>query len=885
MPLSINRMSDCFGERFGVLRARVVMGIEYTSSFRFVAVLYMAVLLISVRAGERPGQRRDASATLLTAARSTERTPLSSVKPRPEPVIPPADKLVRLRVEPSALEFFTGDRPRPVVVSGVLADGFEVDVTGLVRWGFETSGVARMDATNRVLAMKPGSTVAVARLRGVEVRLPIRVESSSGPAPLSFVKDVLPVLSRLGCNAGACHAKPEGQNGFKLSVFSYDPKSDHSEIVREGRGRRVFPANPEESLILKKPTLGVPHEGGARLKAGSMEYQLLVRWIREGMAFEQPKESRLIAVEVFPRERRYRKGASQRLLVRARYSDGTARDVTDLAMFDSNDKDIARVDEGGQMTVGGVNGEGVVVARFMGLVDASRITVPSERLYPESRYAALPVQNFLDPLAYAQFRRLGLLPSDLCSDPEFLRRSSLDATGVLPTPEETREFLASTSVDKRARWVEKLLRKPEYGDYWANKWADLFRPNPDRVGVKSVFLLDQWLRECFRENKPLDQFAREIVLAQGSTHQVGPNVIYRDRREPPELTTLFSQVFLGVRLECARCHHHPNEKWGQEDFYQLAAFFGPMKQKGSGLSPPISAGTEHFYFAPGGSVTHPVTGEVMKPKSPDATAVDVPADRDPRLSLADWMTSPKNPYFSRALVNRVWAVFFGRGIVEPVDDFRVSNPASNDPLLQGLADDFAAHHFDLKHLVKAILESRLYQLSSTPNETNLSDTKNFSRSYRRRLPAEVLFDAVSQVTASRETLAGMVPGARSMEAWTYKIESHFLDAFSRPNSSSDCPCERDRTTSVVQSLHMMNSKGLQSKFTDSNGSVKKLVESGRPPPELVADLYLATFCRLPEPRELEIATRAYEVEGATRQTATEDILWALFNSAEFVFNH
>ena len=861
----MRRVNHCFGVSFEGHRAIVDMGKEFSFSSWFRLILSMAGMpIISCLA---------------------EGEPMGAPKPWSEPALRSTDKLVRLRIDPARLELSGGDRPRPVLVSGILADGFEVDVTGLVRWGFETRGVARVEEIHKFRAMKAGSAVAVARLRGVEARLSIQVDSKEEPAPLSFVKDVLPVLSRLGCNAGACHAKPEGQNGFKLSVFSYDPRSDYTEIVREGRGRRVFPANPEESLILRKPTLGVPHEGGARMKSGSLEYELVARWIREGMAFEQPKESRLTGVEVFPRERRYRKGGTQRLLVWGRYADGTSRDVTDLAMFDSNDKDIAKVDEGGKVTVGVVHGEGVIVARYMGLVDASRITVPSERLYPETRYAALPVQNFLDPLAYAQFRRLGLLPSDLCSDAEFLRRSSLDTTGVLPTPEETIGFLASTEVDKRGRWVEKLLEKPEIADYWANKWADLFRPNPDRVGVKSVFLLDQWLRECFRENKPLDQFAREIILAQGSTHQVGPNVIYRDRREPPELTTLMSQVFLGVRLECAKCHHHPNEKWGQEDFYQLAAFFGPMKQKGSGLSPPISAGTEHFYFAPGGSVKHPVTGEVMKPKPPDGPMLEGSAAHDPRIDLADWMTSPKNPYFSRALVNRVWAVFFGKGIVEPVDDFRVSNPASNDPMLQALADDFAAHHFDLKHLLRTILESRLYQLSSVPNESNMADTKNFSRAYRRRLPAEVLFDAVCQVTASRETMAGLVPGARAMEAWTYKIESHFLDAFSRPNSSTDCPCERDRTTSVVQSLHMMNSKGLQTKFTDSNGRVKKLVESGRPLSELVTDLYIAAFCRYPEPGELEIAKAAYSAEGATRQTATEDVLWALFNSAEFVFNH
>ncbi len=720
------------------------------------------------------------------------------------------------------------------------------------------------------------------------------------PAPLSFVRDVLPVLSRSGCNAGACHAKPEGQNGFKLSVFSYDPKADYGEMVEEARGRRVFPGAPEESLILQKATLAIPHEGGQRFKVGSEAYGLLVRWLREGLPFQTTNEPALVGIDVAPAGGRYRKGARRKLQVTARYSDGSTRDVTKLAAFASNDKELAAVDDSGQVRIGTLTGQGVVVARFMGFVADSKITVPADKHLPASKYAALPVNNLIDERAYAHFQELGLYPSETCSDAEFFRRASLDTIGVLPTPEEVREFLgdppggtnairgrepAGGDQRKREILIDRLLAKPAYVDFWANQFADLLRPNPDRVGVKSIFTLDQWLRECFRQNKPYDQFVREILTAEGSNHRDGPAVVYRDRREPADLTTMFSQLFLGVRLECARCHHHPNEKWSQDDFYQFAAYFGSVKQKGAGLSPPISAGTETFYFAPGGAVKHPLTGRTMAPKPPDGPAPAVSDSSDPRPALADWLTRPDNPFFARAIVNRIWAHYFGRGLVEPVDDFRISNPCVDPELLEAVARDFVAHGCDLKHLMRTILRSRLYQLSSEPNASNLADSKNFSRAYRRRLPAEVLLDAVNDVTGAVESSPALPAGSRATQMWSYKIGSQFLDAFGRPNPSSDCPCERDLRTSVVQSLHLMHSRELQSKLAAETGRVHALAASAKTPEEIVTELYLLALGRYPTAAERESAVRAYAAREATRQTATEDVLWALLNSAEFVFNH
>lgn len=796
-----------------------------------------------------------------------------------------SNEVAALAAEPRTVRLRPGEQAR-VLITARLNDGTDADATGVAKLNATKQDIVSLASDGAIRALKAGTDTLTATFGNQRIEIPLEVASTSNE-PLSFVHDVLPVLSKAGCNAGACHAKPDGQNGFRLTVFSYDPQSDYNEIVKDARGRRIFPSSPEESLLLLKATHTVPHEGGERFERSSDAYRTLVQWIRGGMVYRSENEPKLQRLTVFPSERTYRKGSQQHLLVQAHYSDGSSRDVTTLASFDSNDKEIARVTEDGIVHIGKLSGQAVIVARFMGLVGDSRITVPADRLLPESQYTGLPVSNFIDELAYAHFKRLGLFPSEGCTDAEFLRRASLDTIGALPSPEEARAFLEDTDPNKRERLIDRLLSNPLYADYWANKWADLLRPNPDRVGIKSVFVLDQWLRESFRANKPYDQFVREIILTEGNSHHYGPAVVYRDRREPADLTTMFSQLFLGVRLDCAKCHHHPNEKWGQDDFYRMAAFFGPVKQKGAGISPPISAGNETFYFVPGKTVKHPVTGEIMDPQAPDGPLVKTADNLDPRRALADWMTEPTNPFFARAIANRVWAAFFGRGIVDPVDDFRISNPASNPALLDALAQELARQKFDLKALMRTIMRSHLYQLSSTPNEFNYADTRNFSRSYRRRLPAEVLADAVSDITGVPDTYPGMPSASRAMEAWTYKIDSRTMDAFGRPNSSSDCPCERDTRPSIVQSLHLMNSRGLQAKLASQEAAsrTQRLAASELAPEEVVTELYLACFSRKPTDTELQTATKAFNASGASRRTATEDVLWALLNSAEFVFNH
>jgi hypothetical protein len=709
-----------------------------------------------------------------------------------------------------------------------------------------------------------------------------RLTRAEDPQTISFVRDILPVLSKAGCNAGKCHAKPAGQNGFKLSVFAYDPQSDYEQIVKAAHGRRVFPGAPDSSLILLKPTMAVNHGGGKRFNPNSPEYQLLVSWIRQGMPYKQPNEPALTRIEVTPSEAVYSRAAATNLSVRAIYSDGSTRDVTRLADYSSPEKELAEVEENGKMRTGKISGETVLVVRYMGLVANSRVTIPSTQALPPEFYANLPANSEIDRLVYAQLKKLGYAPSELCTDAEFIRRATLDTIGRLPTPEETRAFVSSS---RRGELIDRLLEDPSYANYWADKFADMLRPNTVRVGIKTVYLFDQWLRDSFRQNKPYNQLVRELLTVQKRTDEYGPAAIIRDRREPIDAAAWVSEIFLGVRMECAKCHHHPNEKWSQQDFYELAAFFGETKFKGRGVGPPISAGAELVYFAPGGNVKHPVTGETMKPVPPDGPICDAQPEKDTRALLVDWMERPENPFFARAIVNRIWGEFLGRGIVDPVDDFRSSNLPTNEPLLDWLAKDFVAHKYDLKHLMQTIMVSRIYQLSSMPSEHNIEDTKNYSHALRRRLPAEVLLDAVCDVTGVPTTFEGLPPGSRATESWNQRLHSDFMDAFGRPNASADCPCERDRKTSLVQALHMMNSRDLQDKIGSDEGRVRKLADSKMTPEEIVIELYMLAYSRNPASEELKIATSVFDAKDTTRRTAAEDVLWALLNSAEFVFNH
>ena len=699
----------------------------------------------------------------------------------------------------------------------------------------------------------------------------------------TFERDVVPLLTRLGCNAGACHGKARGQNGFQLSLLGFDPDFDLSAIAHEARGRRVFPAAPDRSLLLLKAAAKVPHGGGRKLDPGSAAYELLLGWIADGMPRTPADAPKLVKVAVEPRERTLTPGETFALRATASYSDGSTRDVTGLAAFQSTDPTLVSVDTSGLVKAGPIPGEATVSARFLGMFANSGVLIPLPGEVPSELYAALPRKNLVDGPVWAKLAKLGIVPSGRVGDATFHRRAHLDAIGRLPTPDETRAFLADPDPDKREKLVDRLLARPEYVDHWANKWADLLRPNPYRVGIKAVLNFDAWLRDAFRQNLPYDEFVRRILTARGSNYRDGASVVWRDRREPEEAATIVSQVFLGIRLECARCHHHPFESWGQEQFYEFAAYFARVGHKGAAIAPPIAAGEETVFLKASGSVKHPLTGQVLPPKPLFGSApVPEDSDLDPRAALAGWITSPNNPYFSRVIVNRTWAELMGRGIVEPVDDLRATNPPSNGPLLDALAEDFVAHGFDLKHLIRTIMTSAVYERSSDPVERNVADIRNFSRHYRQRPRAEVLLDAIVDITGVPEVMDATPPSTRAAASWTTRNTSLFLDTFGRPDPNQDPPCERTPDTSVVQALHLMNAPGINRKLADDDGRVAKLAASGLAAGKVVEELYLLIYNR--EPDVDEIADGIGLIEGpGSRRKAVEDLSWALLNSPEFVF--
>lgn len=700
-------------------------------------------------------------------------------------------------------------------------------------------------------------------------------------APISFQLDVQPVLTAYGCNTGACHGKQRGQNGFQLSLLGFDSDFDFASLTRDARGRRLFPASPRQSLLIRKATGELPHGGGKRFEVDSDPYTLLLRWIEQGASRSIEGEPVLNRVQLADTDYSLPPSAGASLHVTAHYSDGSSRDVTALATYMSNDSAVVAVSADGHLTSGPLPGETAIMVRYMNHICVANVEIPQTKAVPRAIFDALPRHNVIDEHVYAKLQRLGIKPSDVVTDEVFLRRVYPDLIGRLPTVEEARSFLDSDAEAKRERLVGQLLERPEYADHWAGYWADLLRPNPYRVGIKAVLNYDNWIRTQFRENVAYDEFVRRLITAKGSTWQNGAATLYRDRRSPDEVATLVSQLFLGIRLECAKCHHHPFERWSQQDFYQFAAYFSKVARKGTGLSPPISGGEEIVYTSTTGDVKHPLTGQVMVPtplyESNAGTTNDF---EDPRQALAQWMTDGDNDYFAQVQVNRVWSILMGRGMVEPVDDLRSTNPATNPELLTALADEFRRNDYDLKALLRLIVLSRTYSHGSPPNETNVADRINYSRHYRKRLRAEVLMDAVADVTETSARLTGLPADSRANQVWTHRVDSVFLDTFGRPNENQDPPCERTPDSTVTQALHLMNSRELDGRIRSDESRAARLAAGDFSPREIVEELYLATYSRYPTEEERDYGSKLMEAAENRRQV-TEDLLWAMINSPEF----
>jgi hypothetical protein len=712
-----------------------------------------------------------------------------------------------------------------------------------------------------------------------------QANAANEPEVISFELDIQPILTARGCNQGACHGKQRGQNGFQLSLLGFDSEFDFNALTRHSRGRRISLATPSESLLLKKATDEVPHGGGAILQSEGVDYNTLLSWLEQGVPRQRADEPKIVGLEVSPNQIVLKTGESVELNVRVLYSDGTSRDVKRTSAYQSNDEPIAKVSREGLLTAGKLPGETAIMVRYLQEITVCHVLIPQQEPLAADAFAELQSDRVIDQLVGEKLKTLQIAPSSLAADEKFLRRVYADIIGRLPTATEARRFLESSEADRRERLVDELLDSPDYAEHWGNKWVDLLRPNPYRVGIKAVLNYDQWIRQQFRENRPYDQFVRELITAQGSTWDNGPVTFYRDRRSPDELTTMVSQLFLGVRLECAKCHHHPFERWGQDDFYSFAAFFSELGRKGTGLSPPISGGEEMFFDDQVKPVKHPLTQATMEPKylyggteSPEENS-----EQSLRENLADWLVSADNPYFAQVQVNRIWADLMGRGLVEPVDDLRVTNPASNQPLLEELASQFVASGFDQKSVIRSIVLSKVYRLSSSPTLSNRADYRNYSRHYRKRLRAEVLLDSLEQISGRELSFRGVPPGAAAKEIWTHRVSSTFLDTFGRPNPNQDPPCERVEELTMTQTLHLMNSPELLQLVTRDGGRADQLSQSELSEHEVIDEIYLSIYSRFPTAAERGVAMNYLSELPDQRRQAIEDLMWALMNTPEFVF--
>ena len=703
---------------------------------------------------------------------------------------------------------------------------------------------------------------------------------SAAPPKLSFVNDIVPIFTKSGCANSNCHGSIRGQNGFKLSLFGYEPELDYQAIVKDNDGRRIDLADPAKSLVLRKPTFQVAHGGGERFKSGSLEYNAILDWIRSGASYDSPESPRLQTLTVTPGELTLVGiGSHRQLSVTGTYTNGATEDLTRKVQYSPNDESVVAVSLAGEISAHRA-GETAVMVRTLGKAIAARIAVIENQ--PLKDYPDVPRKNFVDDLVFAKLRRLNIVPSPLSSDEEYVRRVYLDVVGLLPSLDETREFLASTDPRKRAVLIDRLLERPEFGEVWATRFSDLFRVGLLDQGHKGGRLMYTWLRNAIAADKPYNEFATELLTASGNLFfQPTASFYYvTEFSEPENIATNISQVFLGVRLECARCHNHPWEKWTQDDFWGFAAFFGRM-----GIKDTYQNDESQVLLKAKGEVVHPKTKKLVQPKYLDGPVETEGPDEDVREKLAAWMTAPRNPWFARAIVNRVMKHYLGRALVEPVDDFRVTNPPSNQALLDALAADFVRNGYHLRHTIRLLLNSRVYQLSSRPNESNREDQLNYSRYYPKRLMAEELIDAVSQVTGVPEKYRGQMLGARAMSI-PQGAPSYFLQTFGRAKAR-EVICERDNQPDMAQAMHLISGETLQRQMTARGGTLDRwLADPSLNDEEIGRRLFVSALARPPDPRELALALEPVRAKGSgSRRQAFEDVLWALFNSKEFLYNH
>lgn len=704
---------------------------------------------------------------------------------------------------------------------------------------------------------------------------------------LDFTNDIAPIFTKLGCNGGGCHGKSTGRGGFKLSLFAFEPARDYDAISRGSRGRRIFPASPDESLLLTKATMSVPHGGGRRMEASDPEYALLREWIAADMPWGPSEAPRIQSLEIEPASPQLSLQAETPLVATAVYSDGSRRDVTRLTRFRTTNSAVADVDVRGVVRSETLAGETAIVAQYQGQAAVTRVIVPTAAPAADldRRLAEFPIRNFIDRHIAHKLKQLQVAPANAAEDGAFLRRCTLQIAGRLPTLAETTGFLEESAPDKREHLIERLLASQHYADHFAQKWSDLLRNKRrgQKPRIPGTIAFHRWIRNALATNMPYDQFVREVITATGNVTVNPPAQWYAEVRYLDRYVDDTAQVFLGLRIGCARCHHHPFEKFSQDDYYGVAAFFARVDRKG-GAGVAERRADETVFVKASGEVKHPVTGQVVAPHGLGGEAIVIAPYDDPRHALVDWMSQPDNPYFARAFVNRMWAHFFGRGLVEPMDDMRVTNPATIAPLLDELAAEFVKSNFDMKHVIRLICNSSTYQLSAAARDDNLAETQNHARFYPQRLTAEVLLDAVDQVTGVKTGFSGLPAGTRAIQLPDEDYSNKFLTLFGRPKRESACECERTAEPSLSQSLFLLNDSFLLGKATSSNGYAATLAGDEREHREKLRDLFLTVLCRNPGEQEFNDAL-AYIASEKDARTAYGNLLWALMSTKEFMYVH
>lgn len=763
-----------------------------------------------------------------------------------------------------------------LLVQAVMPNGLTADVTDQVTVTIENEAFVKRDGM-KFYPVADGATRLTVTYAGQSVDVPVTVQNCQVDPPISFRQDVMPVFMKSSCNNGSCHGAARGKDGFRLSLFGFDPEGDHFRLTREIPGRRINLALPAESLLIEKSDGSVPHTGGKRFEKGSEHYNTVLRWLEAGAPNDPGPVPTVVSLELYPKNAVMDgEGTTQRLTVRAKYSDGTDRDVTNLAYFSSNNETSAEIAQTGNVTAHG-RGEAFIMARFeTHTVGSQFIVLPKGLQYEDPK---TPEFNYIDTLNHAKLRKLRIIPSGVCSDEEYIRRVFVDITGTLPSFDDYNKFVADTDPAKREKLVDQLLERKEFVDIWVMKWAEILqvRTIANRVEKKPMLAYYNWLREKIASNTPTDKMVQELLGARGGSFANPATNYYQTETETLKTSENVAQVFMGMRIQCAQCHNHPFDRWTMDDYYSFAAFFSQIGRK-QGEDPRETI----IFNSGGGEVAHLVGGRVMKPKFLGGAEPDL-AGRDRRQVLAEWLASPENPYFAKNLANIVWSHFFGRGIIHEVDDVRISNPAVNPELLDELGKKFTEYNYDFRKLVRDICTSRTYQLSTQTNETNASDHRNFAHAELRRIRAEVMLDCISIVTTTQDKFPGLPVGARAVQIADGNTATYFLTTFGRAKRETVCSCEVKMEPNLSQALHLINGDTTNAKI-QQGALIPTRLKEGKPPAEIITELYIRCFSRRPTEQEMANLT-ALVAENPNTQEALEDVFWSMLNSREFLFNH